>query len=224
MFYSAEGNDEETPQLPRVTVITAYSKGFACSAGPGTVYLFERTDDKDNYRKTREIRVTEFISPNYNNHSSELYNANLSTFCTNRLFIKSFLIMSLPLFLYLCVCINVTVLGVHVYVCVCSCMCSIQIPPDQCSHEPSHAEQQQIVSLVISPSEETVVTSTDRGQLYSITLSSAEMSKGEQVQFEFLSHSFHSGSITGLSICIRKPIIATCSLDQSVRIWNVETK
>uniref|UniRef100_A0A4W5P762 Cilia and flagella associated protein 57 n=1 Tax=Hucho hucho TaxID=62062 RepID=A0A4W5P762_9TELE len=151
---SAEGNDEVTPpQLPRVTVITAYSKGFACSAGPGTVCLFERTDDKDNYRKTREIRI----------------------------------------------------------------------PPDQCSHEPSHAEQQQIVSLVISPSEETVVTSTDRGQLYSITLSSAEMSKGEQVQFEFLSHSFHSGSITGLSICIRKPIIATCSLDQSVRIWNVET-
>uniref|UniRef100_A0A8C7F2S6 Cilia and flagella associated protein 57 n=1 Tax=Oncorhynchus kisutch TaxID=8019 RepID=A0A8C7F2S6_ONCKI len=150
---SAEGNDEETPQLPRVTVITAYSKGFACSAGPGTVYLFERTDDKDNYRKTREIRI----------------------------------------------------------------------PPDQCSHEPSHAEQQQIVSLVISPSEETVVTSTDRGQLYSITLSSAEMSKGEQVQFEFLSHSFHSGPITGLSVCIRKPIIATCSLDQSVRIWNVET-
>ncbi|KAM9530529.1 cilia- and flagella-associated protein 57-like [Salvelinus alpinus] len=150
---SAEGNDEETPQLPRVTAITAYSKGFACSAGPGTVYLFERTDDKDNYRKTREIRI----------------------------------------------------------------------PPDQCSHDPSHAEQQQIVSLVISPSEETVVTSTDRGQLYSITLSSAEMSKGEQVQFEFLSHSFHSGAITGLSICIRKPIIATCSLDQSVRIWNVET-
>ncbi|CAB1323901.1 unnamed protein product [Coregonus sp. 'balchen'] len=139
---SAKGNDEESlPQLPRVTVITAYSKGFACSAGPGTVCLFERTDDKDNYRKTREIR----------------------------------------------------------------------------------AEQQQIVSLVISPSEETMVTSTDRGQLYIITLSSAEMRKGEQAQFEFLSYSFHSGSITGLSICIRKPFIATCSLDQSVRIWNFET-
>uniref|UniRef100_A0A8C8F0J8 EML-like second beta-propeller domain-containing protein n=1 Tax=Oncorhynchus tshawytscha TaxID=74940 RepID=A0A8C8F0J8_ONCTS len=158
---TAMSQDPDSNNLPiyheikcyQISFITAYSKGFACSAGPGTVYLFERTDDKDNYRKTREIRI----------------------------------------------------------------------PPDQCSHEPSHAEQQQIVSLVISPSEETVVTSTDRGQLYSITLSSAEMSKGEQVQFEFLSHSFHSGPITGLSVCIRKPIIATCSLDQSVRIWNVET-
>jgi hypothetical protein len=34
-----------------------------------------------------------------------------------------------------------------------------------------------MVTLCISPSEETLVTSTDRGQLYSITLSSAEMSK-----------------------------------------------
>uniref|UniRef100_A0A8K9XIH5 Cilia and flagella associated protein 57 n=1 Tax=Oncorhynchus mykiss TaxID=8022 RepID=A0A8K9XIH5_ONCMY len=127
----AKGNDEESlPQLPRVTVITAYSKGFACLAGPGTVCLFERTDDKDNYRKTREIRI----------------------------------------------------------------------PPDQCRHEPSQAEQQQIVSLVISLSEETVVTSTDI-----ITLSSAEISKGEQAQFEFLSYSFHSLSITGLSIqCLAK--------------------
>ncbi|XP_029582256.1 cilia and flagella associated protein 57 [Salmo trutta] len=140
-------------RMPRVTAITSYSKGFACSAGPGTVCLFEKTEEKDNYRKTREIRI----------------------------------------------------------------------PADPCSNEPSHAEQQEMVTLCISPSEETLVTSTDRGQLYSITLSSAEMSKGEQAHFEFLSHSFHSNIITGLSICIRKPLIATCSLDHSVRIWNFET-
>ncbi|XP_062337115.1 cilia- and flagella-associated protein 57-like [Osmerus eperlanus] len=138
--------------LPRVTAITSYSKGFVCSAGLGTVCLFEKTEEKDVYRKTREI----------------------------------------------------------------------QIPPDPCSNEPSLAERQEIVSLCISPSEEILVTSTDRGQLYSITLSSAEMSKGERAHFEFLSHSFHSNVITGLSICIRKPLIATCSLDHSVRIWNFE--
>lgn len=57
------------------------------------------------------------------------------------------------------------------------CVCVCQIPADPCSNEPSHAEQQEMVTLCISPSEETLVTSTDRGQLYSITLSSAEMSK-----------------------------------------------
>jgi hypothetical protein len=44
-------------RMPRITAITSYSKGFACSAGPGTVCLFEKTEEKDNYRKTREIRV-----------------------------------------------------------------------------------------------------------------------------------------------------------------------
>ncbi|XP_041912329.1 cilia- and flagella-associated protein 57-like isoform X1 [Alosa sapidissima] len=140
-------------EMPRVTVITAYSKGFACAAGPGKVLLYEKTEEKDHYRKTREIRI----------------------------------------------------------------------PQDPCRSDPGRAEQQQIMSLVITPTEETVVTSTDFNQLYSFTLSTAEMSKGELAHFEHLSHSFHSGSITGLSVCIRKPIIATCSLDQSVRIWNFET-
>ena len=57
------------------------------------------------------------------------------------------------------------------------CVCVTQIPPDACSQKPSQAQQQQIVSLVISPSEEVVVTSTDQGQLYSITLSSTETNK-----------------------------------------------
>ncbi|XP_063057266.1 cilia- and flagella-associated protein 57-like [Engraulis encrasicolus] len=145
--------EDNQAELPRVTVVTAYSKGFACAAGPGRVLLYERTEDKDSYRQTREIKI----------------------------------------------------------------------PHDPCRCDPGRAEQQQIMSLVISPTEETLVTSTDHNQLYSLTLSTAEMSKGEQAHFEHLSHPFHSESITGLSICMRKPIMATCSLDQSVRIWNFET-
>ncbi|KAG7481579.1 hypothetical protein MATL_G00068090 [Megalops atlanticus] len=146
--------EESAPaQLPRVTAIAAYSKGFFCSAGPGMVCLFEKMEDKDHYRKSREI----------------------------------------------------------------------WIPADPCSNDPSQTEQQEIMCMCISPLEETLATSTDRGQLYSITLTSAEMGKeGEEAYFEFLSDSFHSGIITGLSICIRKPLIATCSLDHSVRIWNFE--
>uniref|UniRef100_A0A4W4FFW9 EML-like second beta-propeller domain-containing protein n=1 Tax=Electrophorus electricus TaxID=8005 RepID=A0A4W4FFW9_ELEEL len=152
-----KSRSEETPPepalLPRITAIVAYSKGFACSAGPGTVCLFEKTEEKDSYRKTREIRI----------------------------------------------------------------------PADLCTNEPGQAEQQEVSTLCLNPSEETLAASTNRGQLYHISLFTAEMSKGEQAQFEFLSHSFHSGVITGLSVCIRKPLIATCSLDNSVRIWNFET-
>ncbi|XP_065124868.1 cilia- and flagella-associated protein 57 [Paramisgurnus dabryanus] len=141
-----------TSVLPRVTAIVGYSKGFVCSAGPGTVYLFEKMEEKDQYKKTKEIKI----------------------------------------------------------------------PPEPFSYEPSSAEQQEISTLCVSPSEETLAASTDRGQLYSLNLSLAEVQKGD-AQFEFMSHSFHSGVITGLSTCIRKPLIATCSLDRSVRIWNFQT-
>ncbi|KAL2097767.1 hypothetical protein ACEWY4_006974 [Coilia grayii] len=140
------------PSMPRVTAITAYSKGFVCAAGPGTVFLFEKTEEKDSYRKTREIKI----------------------------------------------------------------------PPDVYSIEPSQAQLQEITTLCISPSEEGLSACTDQGQLYSITLASAEISKSELAHFEFLSQPFHSKAITGLSVCIRKPLIATCSLDHSVRIWNYE--
>lgn len=43
--------------MPQVFAIAAYSKGFACSAGPGRVLLFEKVEEKDFYRESREIRV-----------------------------------------------------------------------------------------------------------------------------------------------------------------------
>ncbi|OXB54055.1 hypothetical protein ASZ78_001295 [Callipepla squamata] len=46
----------------------------------------------------------------------------------------------------------------------------------------------------------------------------------ESSYFEYLHFPLHSASITGLDICIRKPIVATCSLDKSVRVWNYKTK
>ena len=30
----------------------------------------------------------------------------------------------------------------------------------------------------------------------------------------------HSGSVTGLSVCVRKPLVATCGVDRSLRLWN----
>ncbi|XP_071666051.1 cilia- and flagella-associated protein 57 isoform X3 [Patagioenas fasciata] len=38
--------------------------------------------------------------------------------------------------------------------------------------------------------------------------------------FMYLNYPLHSAPITGLDVCVWKPILATCSLDRSVRIWN----
>ena len=32
---------------------------------------------------------------------------------------------------------------------------------------------------------------------------------------------FHTGEVTGLAACICKPLVATASRDQTVRLWNV---
>ncbi|XP_034724351.1 cilia- and flagella-associated protein 57 isoform X3 [Etheostoma cragini] len=141
------------PNVPRITAILSYSKGFACSLGSGTVCLFEKNEE-DNYRRSKEIRI----------------------------------------------------------------------PPDPYSNELTLAESQEIDTMCISPAEETLAISTDRRQLYSFNLSSLEINKEEHIHFEFLSQPFHSKSITGLSVCIRKPLVATSSLDHSVRIWNYDTK
>nr|XP_055111381.1 cilia- and flagella-associated protein 57 isoform X3 [Symphalangus syndactylus] len=139
--------------MPQVFAIAAYSKGFACSAGPGRVLLFEKMEEKDFYRESREIRI----------------------------------------------------------------------PVDPQSNDPSQSDKQDILCLCFSPSEETLVASTSKNQLYSITMSLTEISKGEPAHFEYLMYPLHSAPITGLATCIRKPLIATCSLDRSIRLWNYET-
>ena len=42
------------------------------------------------------------------------------------------------------------------------------------------------------------------------------------MNFELLSQSFHSQGITGVDTCTRKPLVATCSTDKSVRVWNFQ--
>ncbi|KAK7495825.1 hypothetical protein BaRGS_00012815 [Batillaria attramentaria] len=149
-----KGHEDFSGPTPQITAIVSYSKGFACACWPGTVYLFEKTDDKDFFKKSREIKI----------------------------------------------------------------------PADSAnSADPTQPQQQIIRCLTVSPSEETLVASTDQAQLYYLTLSSADIGKGDQATFEVLAQAFHNGQILGLDVCIRKPLIASCSLDRSVRIWNYET-
>lgn len=52
-----------------------------------------------------------------------------------------------------------------------------KIPQDSNSADPTKSQMQVITSLTVSPSEETLVASTDLSQLYYITLSSADIGK-----------------------------------------------
>ncbi|CAH8666324.1 unnamed protein product [Dicrocoelium dendriticum] len=122
---------------------------------------------------------------------------------------------------------------------------TIHIPLDPASS--SDADQlsnQKITHLVVSPSEELMVASTDAHQIYYFNLGAMELGlkpselvpkamistklKGAQLRdevlaFEPIAQAFHHGQILGLDTCIRKPLIATCATDRSVRIWNFES-
>jgi hypothetical protein len=121
--------DSSQDLLPKVTSIAAFSKGFVCSGGAGFVHLFEKTDEKDAFKKTREIKV----------------------------------------------------------------------PVDSQSPDPQASIANQIIStLTVSPSEETLVCSTKANQMYSITMSSADLGKVNAIIYMFLTFLLCSVDLLGL--------------------------
>lgn len=56
-------------------------------------------------------------------------------------------------------------------------LCLEQIPTDPQSTDPSQSDKQDVLCLCFSPSEETLIASTSKNQLYSITMSLTEISK-----------------------------------------------
>lgn len=82
-----------------------------------------------------------------------------------------------------------------------------------------------ITAICVSMSEEQYIAGTDSKQLFCGTLSLADLQKsGEQITtMDYLTGGFHSGAITGLSCAVRKPLVATSSIDRTVRVWNYQT-
>ena len=73
--------------------------------------------------------------------------------------------------------------------------------------------------MALNVSETVLIALTDTLQLMSFALKS---NKGKS-EFQVFSHSFHNGSITGVDICQRKPLVVTCGVDRSIKIWNYLT-
>ena len=76
-----------------------------------------------------------------------------------------------------------------------------------------------IKSIDLSPSNDSVVFTTDTNQIFRMTISSLD-NKNVEAVYEYLVHPFHSRPITGMDVCIKKNLIATCSSDKTVKIWS----
>jgi WD40 repeat protein len=76
-------------------------------------------------------------------------------------------------------------------------------------------------SLALSPSEETLAVTTSTAQLCQMSLQGGDLLKAEDAPvFEPVLDWFHSGAIWGMDVCTRKPLVVTCGVDKSVRVWN----
>jgi cilia- and flagella-associated protein 57 len=88
----------------------------------------------------------------------------------------------------------------------------------------------QIKSMAVSLNEETLVITTQDRQIYVLQLSNLDILKGADTNFELLATPLHEPNlsgrsiITGMDVCVRKPLMATCAADKSVRIWNYVDK
>ena len=99
-----------------------------------------------------------------------------------------------------------------------------QIKPRDSGSEVARMEIEVLICLTVSASEENVVATSNLNQLYIAQMSSTDWSKGSDVgYFDILGQTFHNKQVTGVDVCVRKPLVATCSTDKTIRVWNYET-
>ena len=72
-----------------------------------------------------------------------------------------------------------------------------------------------ITSLLCTPKEDVLFVGLNTGIILKLFLD-----KNEEHSCEFALQPFHTDTITGLDVCLRKSLVATCSSDRTVRIWN----
>ncbi|GAB1606286.1 hypothetical protein Ahia01_000911100 [Argonauta hians] len=96
---------------------------------------------------------------------------------------------------------------------------NVMLPSD--ALECSKLSQQVIKWMVVNPSEEVLVVSTDMKQIYSTLITQPESKYVKQLQkFDTVVHPFHYKPITGCSASLWKPLVATSSLDGTIKVWN----
>ncbi|KAJ3397356.1 Cilia- and flagella-associated protein 57 [Lobulomyces angularis] len=83
-------------------------------------------------------------------------------------------------------------------------------------------ENGSVATISINPNQDSAVCTLKNCQIYHISLD-YDPNKVEDLKVgrdQSLFQEFHWDQIVGLDTCARKPILATCGTDKSVRIWN----
>ena len=72
--------------------------------------------------------------------------------------------------------------------------------------------------MSLSSTDDCIVFTTENNQIMKVNVNLERPS--DDSKYEYLIYPFHSRAIQGMDICIKKNLVATCSIDKTVRIWN----
>jgi len=112
-------------------------------------------------------------------------------------------------------------------------VCGLALSPDEsdllCSVESRPASSSSSSSSASSSASSASASSVDDslascGQLYLLKSFDTDVLHPADMRFELVGGSFHVGAITGLDVCVRKPLLVTCGVDKSLRLWNYQTR
>lgn len=75
-----------------------------------------------------------------------------------------------------------------------------------------------VIQMAINPRLDTLIFATDSSQILKLKINLERPFDVDQ--YEYLITSFHSKGISGLDVCVKKQLIATCATDRTVRLWS----
>jgi len=103
---------------------------------------------------------------------------------------------------------------------------SIRIDMRDTNHNYLGNGQRTIRGLAINEDEDQLYAITSDGQLVTagIQCKGDLEDRNDHVKFEYVFGPFHRSEITGLDVCVRKELVATCSKDKTVSVWNYVNK
>lgn len=178
-------NGEYMHQLPMspsdslsIDTLIQYSRGFICGGDMGLLSIYEKTDDKELYRKLRTIKV----NPDRAGISGGGHTAGMS-----------------------------------------SAMGAASAAAADAGFNADDSLKIVSFSITAHPAEEILTMLTNTKQIMQLNLANADLSGSDDRIVEHVCQPFHSGPITGIDVCTRKPLIATCGRDGRVFLWNHQT-
>jgi WD40 repeat protein len=75
-------------------------------------------------------------------------------------------------------------------------------------------------SMALSPKEDSLIFTMNSNQIFKVPIALDSRNSEDLVRYDYLISGFHSHPIFGMDICLKKTIVATCSSDRTVRVWD----